>query len=223
MCEFKSAIVLRDEQSKGGFRLLLSPWTEHHSELEIIYKLRDPKTATARLNYAKVEFVPADMAFAYKPETYKLRIDEDRTPEWLDSEMQEKVADKMCNYIKSIIVSGDVQLLIGGQFIIAPGAKIESANCMVISAMCGGTLSDMRGGTLSDMRGGTLSDMWGGTLSAMCGGTLSDMWGGTLSAMWGGTLSDMRGGTLQKIEEVYTLLIGKIHPEATIIKDLRKK
>src|ERR1700743_2772125 len=104
MCNFKSAIVMRDEGSKGGFRLLLSPWTESHSELETIFKLKEK----ARLNYAKVEFTPDDMAKAHLVETYKLTIDQERTPEWFDDEMKEKVTEKLSDYIKSIIISGDV-------------------------------------------------------------------------------------------------------------------
>ena len=192
MCEFKSALVVKDGKEKGGFRLLLSPWTESHSELETIFNLRDG----ARLNWAKVEYKPGDMAFAYLPERYKLTIGEQRTPDWFDDEMKEKVTAKMDANIKSIIVTGDVRLLIGGQFIIAPDCKIECAHTMVISAMCGGTLNDMRGGTLNDMRGGTLNAMCGGTLNDMWGGTLNDMCGGTLNDMRGGTLNDMRGGTL---------------------------
>jgi|GEM_PF-3722811 len=197
MCQFKSAIVVKDEKVKGGIRLLMSPWTESHSELCIIHKL---KTEDSRLRMARVEFTPKDMAEAYKPETYSLRIDEERAPDWFTDEIRELVTQKMRDYITSIVVSGDVQLLVGGQFIIAPGAKIESAKSMVISAMCGGTLSAMCGGTLSAM--------YGGTLSAMCGGTLSEMRGGTLSAMRGGTLSAMRGGTLSEISKYFNGLLG---------------
>jgi hypothetical protein len=195
MCNFKSAIVIKDEKEKGGYRLLLSPWTEYHSELETIFQLKDG----ARLNYAKVEFAPKAMAEAHKVETYSLHIDQDRTPEWFSSEMKRSVTAKLAAYITRIIVTGDVCLLIGGQFIIAPDAKVECAHSMVINAMCGGTLSDMRGGTLSYMRGGTLSNMCGGTLSDMCGGTLSDMRGGTLSDMRGGILSNMCGGILSNM------------------------
>jgi hypothetical protein len=155
MCNFKSGIVLRDEREKGGFKLLMSPWTESHSELEIIHKLRDGN----RLNWAKVEFSPIDMAEAYKVETYKLTIDDARTPEWFSEEIKAAVEKRMADYIKSIIVTGDVKLLIGGQFIIAPEAKIECAHTMVISAMCGGTLTAMRGGTLTEMWGGTLTEI----------------------------------------------------------------
>ena len=161
MCNFKSGIVVKDEKVKGGFRLLMSPWTESHSELEIIYKLRDG----ARVNYAKVEFTPADMSEAYKPETYKLRIDEDRTPDWFSDEIRELVTEKMRAYIASIIVSGDVELLIGGQFIVAPKAKIQCAKAMVINAVCGGTISAVCGGTIRAVCGGTISEVLGGTIS----------------------------------------------------------
>ena len=147
MCQFKSAIVLKDEQSKGGFRLLLSPWTESHSELCTIFKLND--TANAKLYFARVEFTPESMDKAYIVESYKLSIDEGRTPEWFDAEMKEAVTAKLAAYIKSIIVDGDVNLLIGGQFIVAPGAKVECAHSMVINAICGGTVSAIWGGTVS--------------------------------------------------------------------------
>ncbi len=58
MCEFKSAIVIKDAKNKGGYRLLMSPWTESHSELETIFKLKDG----SRLNWAKVEFTPTDLS-----------------------------------------------------------------------------------------------------------------------------------------------------------------
>jgi hypothetical protein len=251
MCQFKSAIVLKDESVKGGFRLLMSPWTESHSELCTIFKLKDG----ARLNFARVEFSPPSMDTAYLPETYKLKIDEERTPEWFSDEIKENVAAKMRDYIKSIIVAGDVELLVGGQFIIAPTAKIECAHSMVISAMCGGTLTamwggtltamcggtltemrggtltemrggtltTMRGGTLTKMRGGTLTEMRGGTLTTMRGGTLTAMCGGTLTAMWGGTLTEMRGGTVLRIDEYFSGLFGKVGGEAIIVKDERLK
>ncbi len=194
MCNFKSGIVLRDEREKGGFRLLMSPWTESHSELITIYKLNDGKM----LHFARVEFSPETMADAHLIEKYKLKIDEERTPEWFDDEIREKVTSKMTAYVKSIIVTGDVQLLIGGQFIIAPGAKVECAKAMVISAICGGTVSEIRGGTVSAI------------------------WGGTVSAIRGGTVSAIQGGTVSEIREFFDGLIGKIGSKAKILSDNRK-
>jgi hypothetical protein len=227
MCQFKSAIVLRDAKSKGGFRLLMSPWTESHSELITIHNLRDDD----RLRFARVEFTPPSMDAAYKPEVYKLRIDEERTPEWFDAEMKERVADQMRDYIKRIVVTGDVALLIGGQFIIAPGAKVECAHSMVINAICGGTVSaiwggtvsEICGGTVSEIRGGTVSAIRGGTVSEICGGTVSEICGGTVSEIRGGTVSEIRGGTVSEIREHFTGLIGPISKAAKILSDGRKK
>ena len=142
---------------------MLSPWTESHSELETLFNLKDGK----RLNWAKVEFTPKDLVEAYKPETYSLKIDEERKPKWFNSEMEESVTTKLRDYIKRIIVSGDVELLVGGQFIIAPGAKIGKADCMVINVLCGGTVNDIWGGTVNCISGGTVNYIRGGTVNDM--------------------------------------------------------
>jgi uncharacterized Zn-binding protein involved in type VI secretion len=163
MCQFKSGIVLQDEREKGGFKLLMSPWTESHSELITIHKLNDGKL----LHFARVEFSPADLMTADKVETYKLKIDEDRTPAWFDDEMKESVTKKMEDYIKTIIVTGDVQLLIGGQFIVAAGANVECANNMVINALSGGTVNNISGGTVNYISGGTVNDISGGTIKTV--------------------------------------------------------
>ena len=133
----------------------MSPWTESHSELETIFKLRDTKQ-----NLAKVEFSPKSMDQAHLVETYSLKIDEERTPDWFTDDLKKSVSAEMTAYIKRMIVTGDVCLLIGGQFIIAPGAKVECAHSMVINAICGGTVSAIWGGTVSEIWGGTVSEIW---------------------------------------------------------------
>ena len=220
MCDFKSAIVLHDESVKDGFQIKFSPWTEHHSELCTIFKLKD---SGHHLKFARIEYSPSSMDKAYLLDEYKLKIDEERCPDWLDDEMKEKVAAKMRAYIKSIIVDGDIELLIGGQFILSPNANVESANCVVINAMCGGTLTNMWGGTLTEMWGGTLTNMCGGTLTNMCGGTLTNMRGGTLTNMCGGTLTEMWGGTLLTIWQHFSGMIGKIVSPGQIVTDNRPK
>ena len=132
MCQFKSAIVVKDAKQKGGFRLLLSPWTDSHSDLIALHSLRDD----GKLRFARVEYSPPDMSAAHLPEKYKLTIDEERTPDWFDKDMKDAVAEKMDFYIKSIIVTGEVELLMGGQFIVAPRAKIGAVkNAFVASVL----------------------------------------------------------------------------------------
>jgi hypothetical protein len=220
MCNFKSAIVVEDQSVKHGFRLLLSPWTESHSELCQIFKLND--TAKARLYFARVEFSPPSMDTAHLLDGYKLRIDEERTPDWFSDEIKERVTEKLRAYVKAMIVDRDVDLLIGGQFIIAPGARVQCAKAMVINAICGGTVSAICGGTVSAICGGTVSEIRGGTVSAICGGTVSAIRGGTVSAICGGTVSAICGGTVSEISKYFDGSIGKIGKDATIEKDGRK-
>ena len=159
MCEFKSGIVLRDESLKGGFKLLMSPWTEHHSDLIAIHNLRDDD----RLRFARVEFKPKSMATADKPEAYKLRIDEERCPDWFDDDMKEAVSGRMRDYIRSIIITEDRRLLIGGQFILSGKVSIRVAKCCVIQAMLDSShLAEMLGSSqVGTMRGSSkVDEMW---------------------------------------------------------------
>ena len=131
MCNFKSAIVVKDEREKFGFRLLLSPWTESHSELCDIFGLNDNDT---RIDFAKIEFSPDTIENSHLPEKYNLKIDEDRTPDWFDNDIREKVIEKMTFYIKSILITGKHRILIGKQFIVCPNANIKLIkNCIIYS------------------------------------------------------------------------------------------
>ena len=112
------------------------------------------------------------MSTAHQVETYKFKIDEARTPAWFTSEMQESVQDRMSKYIASIIVSGEVSILMGGQFIIAPGAKVSNVKQALIMAVCdNATVSDVCGNaTVSGVRGNaTVSGVWdNATVSDVC-------------------------------------------------------
>ena len=155
----------------------MSPWTESHSDLEKIFRLHDDK----RDNRAKVEFSPPSMATADKPETYVLRIDEKRTPDWFGTEMQEAVSAKMAEYIKAITVSGSADLLIGGQFIVAKGARIGCVKtCVIVAVLGDAKISGVRGSA-------TISDVWGSA-------TISDVGdSATISSVWGSAkISDVR-------------------------------
>jgi hypothetical protein len=131
MCNFKSALVLRDESRKGGFELFFSPWTEHHSILMLMRGIKDG----ARINCARVEFSPPDLSTADKVETYKLKLDEDRAPNWWTPGIAEDVAGRLAKYIKSIIITGDAAILIGGQFILAAGANVQTTESSIIQVM----------------------------------------------------------------------------------------
>jgi hypothetical protein len=206
MCNYKSAIVLKDESVKGGFKLLLSPWTESHSELCQIYKLNDK--ASARLYFARVEYSPKDVTKPWELDGYKLRLDEERAPDWWNEHIAEDVAEKLRAHVETLIVNDEREILIGGHYIIGPKARIGLIKEAVIRGVAagahisdirGGTISNISGGTISDISGGTISNISGGTISNISGGTISDISGGTISNIWGGTISNIRGGTISNI------------------------
>jgi hypothetical protein len=196
MCQYKSGIVLRDEREKGGFKLLISPWTESHSDLIAMHKLNDGKL----LHFARVEFYPESMSDAHLVEKYALHIDEERKPEWLDDEMFSAITERMSNYIRSIIVTGDINILIGGQFIVAPKCKVECVKTCVISAVLGdATISGVRdnakiSGVWDNAK---ISDVWDNAKisDVRDNATISDVRdNATINGVWGSAkISGVRG------------------------------
>ena len=183
MCNFKSAIVLRTSPND----VLHSQWTDSHEQLIDLFNIKDNREG----NICRVEFSPATHCDLDKPEAYKLKIHQERTPDWFTKEHQEKVSAKLKTIIQNMIVDKPMRMMIGGAFIVTKGAQIECADHARIIVI--------RGGTVSTIRGGTVSAIWGGTVSAICGGTVYEIRGGTVSAIWGGTVSEIRGGTVSAI------------------------
>ena len=141
MCKFKSAIVVQDLNQKHGFRLLLNPWTESHSDLIALHNLRDDGV----LRFARVEFSPESLETAHQPETYKLTIDEERKPDWFGKEMKKLVSDRLREYIKFITVTGKVKLLLGGEFVLAPGADVGDVKTSVIHSVNSAKIDSVSG------------------------------------------------------------------------------
>jgi hypothetical protein len=225
MCNFKSALVIRDESRKGGFELFLSPWTEHHSTLMVMRGIKDGD----RINCARVEFSPPDLSTADKVETYKLRLDEDRKPEWWSDEMAESVAKKMAVYIKSIIISGDAAILIGGQFILASNAKVESAENCIITAMMG---SSQVGEMMGSSKVGTM--MGSSKVGTMRGSSqVGTMWESSqVGEMWessqvGTMMGSSQVGTMMGSSQVGTMResskVGTMMGSSQVENDKRAK
>ena len=120
MCTFLSAIILREPRNKGGFALIHSYATDSHSDRIAAHKLRDD----GKLRFARVEYSPPDMKQAHQVETYKLKIDEGRTPEWFDSDMKEAVMARLAAIIKVMIVPETGMTLLGGAWIVPPDFEV---------------------------------------------------------------------------------------------------
>jgi hypothetical protein len=193
MCNFKSAIVLQDLKEKGGYRLLMSPWTESHSELEQIFKLHEG----ASLKLAKVEYSPEELRTAHKLDTYKFRIDENRTPEWFDEEMQASVILRMNTYIKSIIIEGDAGLLVGGEFIVSPGASIQCRFATVVAALDNSTVKAWDNSTV-EAWGNSTVEAWGNSTVEAWDNSTVEAWGNSTVEAWGNSTVKAWGNSTVK-------------------------
>jgi hypothetical protein len=171
MCKFKSAIAVEDGKSKGGFRLLANQWTESHTDLIALFKLRDD----ARLRFARVEFYPDNEKDMATPAKYQLHIDEERTPDWFDQQKQDACAEQMRGWIKAMIVEGEAEILCGGAYILAEGAKVNTVKNAIIHVM---------------MPKSNVGVMWGSS-------NVGVMWGSSnVGVMWGSSkVGVMRGSS----------------------------
>ena len=116
MCNFLSGIVLKNGD------LLWNPYTDSHEDLVVINNLRDKRGD----EFARVEFSPPDLSQMDKPDTYKLKLDQERTPDWWTAKLAEKISDNMRGIVRRMIISGDATMLCGGAYILTSGAKIST-------------------------------------------------------------------------------------------------
>ena len=116
--------------------LLHNPWTDSHEDLVRLFKLNDKPATNGEPRFARVEFNPDDTRTADKIDSYKLTIDESRTPAWFDDAMKKSVTDKLRLIVSEMIIKGDADLLCGGAYILAKGAKISCVKNARILVMC---------------------------------------------------------------------------------------
>ena len=130
MCKPISCIVTRDGDIKYNL------WTHSHEDLIRIFKLNDTATPRGEPRFARIEFCPDNTLDMGDLSKYKLTIDEERCPEWFDDKMKEKVTDRMKLIVSEIIISGDADILCGGVYILAKGAKISCLKNAMVLVMC---------------------------------------------------------------------------------------
>ena len=129
MCEFKSAIVT----ATGD--LLHNPFTDSHEDLVRLFKLNDTATVRGEPRFCRVEFKPENRDGLADVDKYVLRVDEERKPEWFDEKMEKSTVAKLRLIIAGMIISGEVDILIGGAYILAKGAKVGTVKNALIHVM----------------------------------------------------------------------------------------
>ena len=135
MCQFMSAIITRDGQ------VLQNCLTDSHEELIAHFDLHERKANGHGQNFIRIEFTPGrdkEDRPVYDDSTgYKLRVDENETPTWFDAEARGKAEKFLRGVIERMIVRDERKMLLGGVWILAKGAKVQTTRMCRIIAMSG--------------------------------------------------------------------------------------
>ena len=186
MCNFKSAIVTRNGD------IFSYDETDSHEVIITAVGFKDDGSLIASRSWVRVEFnPPKDSSKITDSSKWVLKVDETSAPDWWD-EIKAKVREDLWLLVKRSMVDDARKCLIGGAWILLPGAKVQQmVGSRVVLVVKGADLSganlsrvDLYGADLSgvDLSGADLSrvDLSGVNLS---GADLSrvDLYGANLS------------------------------------------
>ena len=157
---FLSAIIIEEPRNKLGFSVIYNHATDSHSDLIAANKLRDD----GRLRFARVEFVPDKEKPVENPDSYVLRIDEERTPDWFTEEVREGVYQHLRRLVSSMVAK-DGDFLLGGKWVVPKGVTVSVGPNTVV-AINSGTVTKNSGtvtynsGTVTE-NSGTVTNNYG--------------------------------------------------------------
>lgn len=139
MCNFLSAILLKNGD------VLCNPLLDSHEDLLDYYNVH--QGYIGEQGFARLEFLPPEndlgQPVEYDIENYKLKVEEDRWPEWLlQDTLHTKVVPKLKAILKKMVITPTSQeafgkILVGGCWILAPGAQLDTVKAAFIRSMYG--------------------------------------------------------------------------------------
>ena len=126
MCNTFSFLVFSNED------LFFVPSVDSHENQIALKGINENGFA---VQFARCEYVPTCGKFS-DLDSYKFRLDEDRTPDWWTEEIQERTISRIRSRIRGMIVSKDQQVLGPGVWILSGNPTIGKLldGCIIITA-----------------------------------------------------------------------------------------
>ena len=126
MCNTFSFLVFSNED------LFFVPSVDSHEKQIALKGINENGFA---VQFARCEYVPTLGKFS-DLDSYKFRLDEDRTPDWWTEEIQERTISRIRSRIRGMIVSKDQQVLGPGVWILSGNPTIGKLldGCIIITA-----------------------------------------------------------------------------------------
>jgi phage gp45-like len=194
MCDFLSALVFSDG------KIFSDPeHTDSHSDLILVKGLDDSRPLETR-GWIRVEFKPDHDDTLDQPETYKLKVDETSTPAWFDDAMRFDITERLREQVEKMIVRDSREILLGGCWILARGAKVASVKNGRVRAMFDSqaTLWGNSHATLFDNSHATLFDNSHATLFDNSQATLRE---NSHATLYGNSQAALRGNSQATLRE----------------------
>ena len=175
MCKFFSSIVTRQGE------ILWHEATDSHEDLVHHFKLKDNNLLG---KFVRTEFYPDDVNDSGDVDKYKLRVDEESTPEWF-KEIEEATTEKLRAIVSRIIVKDDIEFALGGVYVLAGKAKISVLkNGRVVMMWDSSQVGKMLGSS-------QVGEMWDSS-------RVETMWGSSrVETMWDSSQVETMSGSSQ--------------------------
>jgi hypothetical protein len=139
MCKFKSFILLKNGD------ILHNDFIQSHEDLITLFNINDNSNLSCR-NFVRCEFVPqpdSNGVIHYdKPKTYKLIIDEQHCPDWVEG-LKEQTIERMQSIIKSYVIK-DAKILVG-KFAIITGIVDKVLESSIVYITKNGKVTENNG------------------------------------------------------------------------------
>jgi hypothetical protein len=188
MCNTFSFLVFSNED------LFFVPSVDSHEDQIELKGINENGFA---VQFARCEYVPMGGKFS-DLDSYKFRLDEDRTPDWWTEEIQERTISRIRSRIRGMIVSKDQRVLGPGVWILSGNPTIGKLldGCIIITAESA-TIRNAGSATIQNAGSATIQDAGSATIQYAESATIQDAGSATIRNARSATIQNAGSATIQ--------------------------
>ncbi|MFA7218523.1 MAG: hypothetical protein WC057_08010 [Dehalococcoidales bacterium] len=199
MCNTFSFLVFSNED------LFFVPSVDSHENQIALKGINENGFA---VQFARCEYVPTCGKFA-DLDSYKFRLDEDRTPDWWTEEIQERTISRIRSRIRGMIVSKDQQVLGPGVWILSGNPTIGKLldGCIIITAESAtiqyagsATIRNAGSATIQNARLAAIQDAGSATIQYAGSATIQYAGSATIQNAGSATIQNAESATIRNAE-----------------------
>ena len=189
MCDFLSGITKRNGET------FIHPFINSHSDLEIYYKLNDKGI---KQYYVKWEFTSETL---WDINSYELKIDEDREPEWCSSDFKEKIREKARDFLRCRIhIDKQIPLIVGELAILkdCTVARVQQSAIIMYNSeatLYGNSEATLYGNSEATLWANSRATLWGNSRATLNGNSEATLYGNSKARLYGNSKARLYGNS----------------------------